>query len=91
MKEAAKNAPPNAVSPTASTRQITQPKISIFDNPSNMDNSIAVAMELCEGLGVRNDGGLLRVVAVNYGFVSSVRRLTQIADIGHSHIIDVLA
>jgi hypothetical protein len=60
MKEAAKNALPNSVSPTASTKQITQPIIALFDNPSNMDSNLAVAMELCEvfvrrktALGVR--------------------------------------
>jgi hypothetical protein len=50
------------VSPTASTRQKSQPIISVFDNPSNMDNSMAVAMELCEGLGARTGSELQRVV-----------------------------
>jgi hypothetical protein len=37
--EATKVAPPNAVSPTASARQITQPMISRLDNPSNLERS----------------------------------------------------
>jgi hypothetical protein len=36
IKETAKNAPPNSVSPTATTRQTTQPMSSRLDNPSNM-------------------------------------------------------
>jgi hypothetical protein len=36
MKETAKNALPNSVSPTANTRQTAQPMSSRLDNPSNM-------------------------------------------------------
>jgi hypothetical protein len=43
-----------------------------------MDNSIAVAMELCEGLGARNGGELLRVVVLENRHGSDLARRNRV-------------